>query len=170
MNCCKCYKPIPELRLKALPNTKECIECSSEERNMVRAVITGKTTYSEIEVIKNKKTKEYLNGLIGKGRRGFGSMLHRSSGSDSSPSRVKIGTGSSRILRMPTKEVIPMAIIEAVKIVRSLFDLIALRPSPIFSKIFIILIRYRCHVLNLIPTFLLYAIWTLAFRILTKFL
>ncbi len=104
MNCCKCYKPIPELRLKALPNTKECIECSSEERNMVRAVITGKTTYSEIEVIKNKKTKEYLNGLIGKGRRGFGSMLHRSSGSDSSPSRVKIGTGSSRILRMPTKE------------------------------------------------------------------
>ena len=104
MNCSKCHKPIQKLRLKALPNTRECIACSSEERNMVRAVITGKTTYSEIEVIKNKKTKEYLNGLIGKGRRGFGSMLHRSSGSDSSPSRVKIGTGSSRILRMPTKE------------------------------------------------------------------
>jgi len=104
MNCCKCYKPIPKPRLKALPNTRECIVCSSEERNMVRAVITGKTTYSEVEVIKNKKTKEYLNSLIGKGRRGFGSMLHRSTGSDTNPSKVKLGSGTGRILRMPTKE------------------------------------------------------------------
>ena len=104
MNCCKCYKPIPKPRLKALPNTKECIECSSEEQNMVRAVITGKTTYCEVEVIKNKKTKEYLNSLIGKGRRGFGSMLHRSTGSDTSPSKVKLGSSTGRILRMPTKE------------------------------------------------------------------
>jgi hypothetical protein len=104
MNCCKCYKPIPKPRLKALPNTRECIVCSSEERNMVRAVITGKTTYSEVEVIKNKKTKEYLNSLIGKGRRGFGSMLHRSTGSDTSPSKVKLGSSTGRILRMPTME------------------------------------------------------------------
>jgi len=104
MNCCKCYKPIPKPRLKALPNTKECIECSSEERNMVRAVITGKTTYSEVEVIKNKKTKEYLNSLIGKGRRGFGSMLHRSTGSDTNPTKIKLGGGTGRILRMPTME------------------------------------------------------------------
>jgi len=104
MNCSKCHKPIQKLRLKALPNTRECIACSSEERNMVRAVITGKTTYSEIEVIKNKKTKEYLNKLIGKGRRGFGSMLHRSTGSDTNPSKVKLGSGTGRILRMPTKE------------------------------------------------------------------
>jgi hypothetical protein len=104
MNCCKCNKPIPKPRLKALPNTKECIECSSEERNMVRAVITGKTTYSEVEVIKNKKTKEYLNKLIGKGRRGFGSMLHRSTGSDTNPSKVTLGSGTGRILRIPTKE------------------------------------------------------------------
>ena len=104
MNCSICHKPIQKLRLKALPNTRECITCSSEERNMVRAVITGKTTYSEIEVIKNKKTKEYLNSLIGKGRQGFGSMLHRSTGADPSPTKVKLGTGSTRVLRMPTKE------------------------------------------------------------------
>jgi len=103
-DCCKCYEPIPIARIKALPNTKECVKCSSVERNMVRAVITGKTTYSEIEVIKNKETKEYLNNLIGKGRRGFGSMLHRSTGSDSTSTKTKLGSRSSRILRMPTKE------------------------------------------------------------------
>jgi len=71
---------------------------------MVRAVITGKTTYSEVEVIKNKKTKEYLNSLIGKGRRGFGSMLHRSTGADPNPTKVKLGIGTTRVLRIPTKE------------------------------------------------------------------
>ena len=64
MNCSKCHKPIQKLRLKALPNTRECITCSSEERNMVRAVITGKTTYSEIEVIKKKKTKPQKNKYV----------------------------------------------------------------------------------------------------------
>ena len=103
MNCCKCHKPIPEPRLKALPNTKECITCSSEERNMVRAVITGKTTYSEIEVIKNKKTKEYLNKLIGKGRRGFGSMLHRGTRNEPSIKNVQLGK-TMPVFRMPTKE------------------------------------------------------------------
>jgi len=95
MNCIKCRSSIQALRLKALPDTKECVKCSSEERNMVRAVITGKTTYSEVEVIKNKKTKEYLNDLIGKGRRGFGSMLYRGSGSDQSHTSVKINTGNT---------------------------------------------------------------------------
>ena len=104
MKCQKCDNIIPAGRLKALPNTKECVACSSTEQNMVRAVITGKTTYSEVEVIKNKKTKEYLNKLIGKGRRGFGSMLHRSTGSDNNPSKVKLGSGTGRILRIPTKE------------------------------------------------------------------
>jgi hypothetical protein len=88
MNCRKCFTPIPKPRLKALPETRECVTCSSEEQNMVRAVITGKTTYCEVEVIKNKATKEYLNSLIGKGRRGFGSMLYRSTGSASATNRM----------------------------------------------------------------------------------
>ena len=79
MDCCKCYKPIPKARLKALPNTKTCVECSNVERNYVRTIISGKTTYSEWEVIKNKDTKEYLQKLDSKGRTGFGSMLYRAS-------------------------------------------------------------------------------------------
>ena len=46
-------------------------------------------------------------------------------------------------VRIPTREVIPMAMIEAVRIVLSKFDLIDLIPSLIFSFKFIIL--------NLIP-------------------
>jgi len=103
MKCQKCDNIIPAGRLKALPNTKECVACSSTEQNMVRAVITGKTTYSEVEVIKNKKTKEYLNKLIGKGRRGFGSMLHRGTRNEPSIKNVQLGK-TMPVFRMPTKE------------------------------------------------------------------
>ena len=103
MKCQKCDNIISAGRLKALPNTKECIACSSTEQNMVRAVITGKTTYSEVEVIKNKKTKEYLNKLIGKGRRGFGSMLHRGTRNEPALKNVRLGK-TMPVFRMPTKE------------------------------------------------------------------
>ncbi len=101
MDCCKCCKPIPEARLKALPNTKTCIECSSVERDYVRTIISGKTTYSEVEVIKNKDTKEYLQKLDSKGRQGFGSMLYRASKSIPEPkaSNVKLNTRVAR--KMP---------------------------------------------------------------------
>ena len=103
MKCQKCDNIISAGRLKALPNTRECVACSSTEQNMVRAVITGKTTYSEVEVIKNKKTKEYLNKLIGKGRRGFGSMLHRGTRNEPSIKNVQLGK-TMPVFRMPTKE------------------------------------------------------------------
>ena len=100
MDCCKCCKPIPEARLKALPNTKTCVECSSVERDYVRTIISGKTTYSEVEVIKNKDTKEYLQKLDSKGRQGFGSMLYRASKSIPEPkaSNVKLNTRVARIM------------------------------------------------------------------------
>ena len=79
MKCKHCQSVIPQARLKILPNTKECVECSSAERNYVRTIISGKTTYSEVEVIKNNDTKEYLKRLDSKGRQGFGSMLYRAS-------------------------------------------------------------------------------------------
>lgn len=101
--CKRCLEPIPEARLKALPGTKECVECSSVEMNVVRSVITGKTTYSEVEVIKNKDTKEYLERLEGKGRTGFGSMLYRGGGS-SSENKVKLGDHAARTMRRYTKE------------------------------------------------------------------
>ena len=100
MDCCKCCKPIPEARLKALPNTKTCVECSSVERDYVRTIISGKTTYSEVEVIKNKDTKEYLQKLDSKGRQGFGSMLYRASKSIPEPkaSNVKLNTRVARTM------------------------------------------------------------------------
>ena len=100
MDCCKCYKPIPEARLKALPNTKTRIECSSVERDYVRTIISGKTTYSEVEVIKNKDTKDYLRKLDSKGRQGFGSMLYRASKSIPEPkaSNIKLNTRVARTM------------------------------------------------------------------------
>ena len=99
--CCKCCEPIPIARLKALPNTKECVECSSVERNYVRTIISGKTTYSEVEVIKNKDTKEYLKNLDSKGRQGFGSMLYRASRNDPSPKSSSLSLGTRVTRQMP---------------------------------------------------------------------
>ena len=40
MDCIKCCNVIPEARLKALPGTKTCVECSDVERNYVRTIIS----------------------------------------------------------------------------------------------------------------------------------
>ncbi len=99
MDCHKCYKPIPKARLKALPDTKTCVECSDVERNYVRTIISGKTTYSEWEVIKNKDTKEYLKQLDSKGRTGFGSMLYRASKSIPEPKVSDMTKTPKRVIR-----------------------------------------------------------------------
>ena len=106
MDCCKCCKPIPEARLKALPNTKTCVECSSVERDYVRTIISGKTTYSEVEVIKNKDTKEYLQKLDSKGRQGFGSMLYRASRNEPTTKASELSKNTRVARKMPefTKE------------------------------------------------------------------
>ena len=106
MNCSKCHKPIPKARLKALPNTKRCVECSNVERNYVRTIISGKTTYSEWEVIKNKDTKEYLQKLDSKGRQGFGSMLYRASRNEPTTKASELSKGTRVARKMPefTKE------------------------------------------------------------------
>ena len=100
MHCIKCNSKIPKGRLRILPNAKECVKCSSEDLNMVRSVITGKTTYSEWEVIKNKETKDQMKRLEGKGRRGFGSMLYR--GSRQEPSHKIEKTGGNIRLYVKT--------------------------------------------------------------------
>ena len=41
--CIKCNIEINPLRLKALPETKTCVNCSSTERWYVRNIISGKT-------------------------------------------------------------------------------------------------------------------------------
>ena len=100
MYCIKCNSKIPKGRLRILPDAKECVKCSSEDLNMVRSVITGKTTYSEWEVIKNKETKDQMKRLEGKGRRGFGSMLYR--GSKQEPSHKVNSTGGNIRLHVKT--------------------------------------------------------------------
>lgn len=77
MNCIKCTGIIPEGRLKALPKTKVCVKCSTTNAWYVRPVITGKTTYSEIEVIKDENAAEEMKRYDRARRSGFGSALYR---------------------------------------------------------------------------------------------
>lgn len=77
MKCKKCFEEIPRLRLKALPSAKTCVNCSTTQAVYVRAIITGKTTYSELEVIKDPDTAAEMRRWDSMGRTGFGSSLHR---------------------------------------------------------------------------------------------
>jgi len=77
MICTKCRKPIQEARMKVLPNTRTCVKCSNVGKWYTRPVITGKTTYSEIEVIKDPETAKEMHKLDRRGRQGFGSALYR---------------------------------------------------------------------------------------------
>ena len=115
MHCSKCQKKIPAARMRALPNTKTCVECSDVERNYVRTIISGKTTYSEWEVIKNKDTKEYLQKLDSKGRQGFGSMLYRASRNEPNPKASELSKNVRVARKMPefTKEAFESVLKEA---------------------------------------------------------
>jgi len=58
MDCVKCQKPIPELRLNALPGAKTCIECSQAEKVAGFPLITNKTSYSEIQIVSQETAQE----------------------------------------------------------------------------------------------------------------
>ena len=58
--CIKCNIEINPLRLIALPETKTCVNCSSTERWYVRNIISGKTTYSEAEIIKDPEVAKNI--------------------------------------------------------------------------------------------------------------
>ena len=75
MNCCKCHNEINPLRLKALPETKTCVNCSDTSRWYVRNVISGKTTYAETEVIKDPEAARTIAAMDR--RQGWGSNLHK---------------------------------------------------------------------------------------------
>jgi|TARA_B100000683_G_scaffold74473_2_gene73266 hypothetical protein len=75
MNCCKCNKEINPLRIKALPDTKVCVNCSDTGRWYVRNIISGKTTYAETEVIKDPAVAESIAAMDR--RQGWGSNLHK---------------------------------------------------------------------------------------------
>ena len=75
MNCRKCNSEINPLRLKALPETKVCVNCSDTSRWYVRNVISVKTTYAETEVIKDPEAARTIAAMDR--RTGWGSNLHK---------------------------------------------------------------------------------------------
>lgn len=75
MKCIKCTEEINPLRLKALPETKTCVSCSSTNRWYVRNIISGKTTYAETEVIKDPNVAKSIAAMDR--RSGWGSNLHK---------------------------------------------------------------------------------------------
>ena len=75
MNCIKCSKEINPLRLKALPETKTYVNCSTASRWYVRNIISGKTTYCETEVIKDPESAKTIAAMDR--RTGWGSNLNK---------------------------------------------------------------------------------------------
>lgn len=59
MQCIRCNRQIPELRLKALPQTKTCITCSHTSRVAGFPIISGKTTYAELQIV-SQETADQL--------------------------------------------------------------------------------------------------------------
>lgn len=75
MECIKCKEAIPVGRLKALPGTKVCVNCSDTQRWYLRNIISGKTTYSEAEIIKDPELAVKMRKMDR--RAGWGSNLYK---------------------------------------------------------------------------------------------
>jgi hypothetical protein len=56
--CHLCRQPIPLARLQALPAATTCIACSQTGRVAGFAVITGKTSYSELQLVSQETAQE----------------------------------------------------------------------------------------------------------------
>lgn len=57
-NCTVCGSQIPEGRIKALPGVKTCVNCSSTEKKAGFRIISGKTSYTELQIVSQDKFKE----------------------------------------------------------------------------------------------------------------
>ncbi len=49
--CVICRDEIHPLRMKILPNTNRCVKCSNTDRVYGHTIISGKNTYSEIQLV-----------------------------------------------------------------------------------------------------------------------
>lgn len=56
--CIVCNEPIPEGRVKALPGVETCVEHSNAKKKLGFSVITGKTTYSELDIVDESMYKQ----------------------------------------------------------------------------------------------------------------
>ena len=75
MICIKCQEKINPLRVKALPDSKSCVNCSSTSRWYVRNIISGKTEYAETEIIKDVEAASTIRKMDQ--RLGWGSNLYK---------------------------------------------------------------------------------------------
>lgn len=76
MNCKNCNKEIHPRRLKALPDTRTCVKCSRVGRVAGFPLITGKTEYSQLQLV-DQATYQTLakqqerKGLVSNGMKGI---------------------------------------------------------------------------------------------------
>ena len=56
--CIKCGLEINSFRLQAIPTTRTCTSCSTESRVAGFNIISGKTTYSEIQLMSQEEAQE----------------------------------------------------------------------------------------------------------------
>ena len=57
-HCQHCQQTIPEARLAALPGTHTCIACSQTGRKAGFPIISGKTSYSELQLVDQDLAQE----------------------------------------------------------------------------------------------------------------
>ena len=98
MNCNKCKEDIDSRRLKALPQTKVCVNCSTAEAVSCVDVIYHKTG-NTIQIM-DKESADKINKLAK--RSGFGIMAGMKGGSGGAPTSKVLG--SIAVWRLPTEE------------------------------------------------------------------
>ena len=94
MDCCKCKEKIDDRRLKALPQTKVCVNCSTTEA--VGCVdITYHKTGNTIQIM-DKESADKINKLAK--RSGFGIMAGMKGGSGGGSSKLSsLGKTSANV-------------------------------------------------------------------------
>lgn len=99
MNCIKCQSEIPAQRIKILPNTKTCTDCSDEEAVGAVDIVYHKTG-NTIQIM-DKKSADSINKSAR--RSGFGSLRAMKGGSGGAETKVTLGT-KMIVPRQPTQE------------------------------------------------------------------
>jgi len=63
MNYIKCGEEISGLKLKALREAKICLSCSNIQSLAGFTIVSAKTTYSELQIVKQDTANEFKNLL-----------------------------------------------------------------------------------------------------------
>ena len=99
MKCSSCTNIIPKERLKALPETKVCVSCSTEDAKGAVDIVYHKTG-NTIQIM-DKEAADAINKAAR--RTGFGSLRAMRGGSGGSTGKVELGSRGF-IPRTPTQE------------------------------------------------------------------